>query len=121
MATKYIPRIIRITKKQDDTLKALKKTENFQLSPWARQELDKYLFGDPDYIEAQIQSNETLIQELTQMNKKLKQEKLDVVQRNVERKERLKQTRPVIPKYGSMELRDKNKQKKIGGDHGSSA
>jgi hypothetical protein len=70
----------------------------------------------PDFIQDQIESNETLIQELIHMNKKLKQEKLDVIERIVKRKERFESTKPVIRDYGGLEKKDKT-----GGKHGSSS
>ena len=105
--TNFITKIVRITKKQDNALKAASKSEKFQLSPWVREQLDKKFFGDPDFIDDQIQSNEILIKELTQINKKLRQEKLDVIVKKQKERDLLKTTRPKRFSYGELEKKDK--------------
>lgn len=114
--TKYVKTTIRLNEKLARALKAAKRSEGFDLSPFVRDQLERKFFGDPNFIQDQIESNENLIHELTEINKKLQQEKLDVVERITKRKERIKELKPVIRRYG--ELVPKNKRK--GGTDGSS-
>lgn len=113
--TELIATPIRITTKHKKAIEAARRSEGFELSPWLREQLDRKFFGDPDFIQDQIESNDTLIHELTNLNKKLVQEKLDVIQRIVKRKERLEETKPIIRQYGTLEKKDEITR----GKHGS--
>lgn len=104
--------IIRITKKQQESIKSAKRSEGFQLSPFVRNQLDKKFFGDPDFIQNQIDSNDTIIQELKDINERLSEEKTDVMEKIERKKQRLQ--KPERIDYGGLERKKPKGDKKHG-------
>ena len=116
----FVPRVVRITEAHDKAIKAAKALYGYQFSPDVREFLDKKFNNDPKFLQDQIDNNAVLIEKIKDVNKDLKQQKLDIQEKNVKIAKQKREMTPERIDYGSQIKKDK-KDKKTGGNHGSSS